>query len=334
MAFDSTIVNFLTVGDFATDPSYELPFSQQLTTSSDYGLVFANSGAGSAYELQTSGNMLAVMALQNEESYGIVFSVPQIGGGLITRQLTGSGSISISNAGGVSGNPILSVTPATTVQLVNISVGGTNIGSARSTLDFIAGTNMGINATDSGSVTRVTFNSISDPVITSGPFVITQAESGLEGATNLGTLSTGYVFSTVTEGVAALSTVSASAFATLDNTQTFTGVNTFSQAPVMSGASISSGSIPVTAVAGSIMTLSTAQTVSAIKTFSAVPVFSSSINIPTGASVGYVLVSDSSGNASWSSAGSGDVTLVGTNVFTGTNSFKRPILEILFLLLL
>lgn len=208
MAFDSSLVNFLTVGDFATDPSYELPLSQQLLTSSVYGLTFANAGSGSTYTLQTTGNMRAIMTLQQTPSYGVVISVPQVDGGLITRTLAGSGSISISDPTGAAGNPTLSVTPSSTVQLINTRVDGSIVGSARSTLNFISGTNIGINAVDTGTITDITFNSISDPLISSGPFVITQATAGLSGATNLGSLPTGYVFSTVVSGVSTLSTIS------------------------------------------------------------------------------------------------------------------------------
>jgi hypothetical protein len=364
MAFNSNLVNFLTVGNFATDPSYELPLSQQLVTSSAYGLAFANSGSGSTYELQTSGNMLALMTLQQTTSYGVVISVPQIDGGLITRTLTGSSSISISDATGAAGNPTLSVTPSSTVQLVNTNVGGTPIGSARSTLNFIAGTNVGINATDSGTVTNITINATQDPLIGSGPFVITQADASLTGASNLGALATGYVLSTVSAGISTLSTVSALSFATLAATQTFTGVNTFAQPPVMSGASIGASTIPAASVSGTAVTLSGAQTITSIKTFSQPPVmsgasitsatipaasvsgtavtlsdvqtitaiktftpqqiFTNSIKIPTGASAGNVLTSDASGNASWSSAGAGDAILAATQTFTGIDTFTQP----------
>jgi hypothetical protein len=58
------------------------------------------------------------------------------------------------------------------------------------------------------------------------------------------------------------------------STETIGGTKTFSTAPVMSGASITSGTIPITSVVGTAVALSGAQTITGIKTFSAVPVLS------------------------------------------------------------
>ena len=60
----------------------------------------------------------------------------------------------------------------------------------------------------------------------------------------------------------------------LTGAQTAAGIKTFSSPPVMSGASITSGTIPIASVVGTAMDLTTAQTVAGIKTFSSPPVMS------------------------------------------------------------
>jgi len=71
-----------------------------------------------------------------------------------------------------------------------------------------------------------------------------------------------------------------STFLALTGNQTITsGIKTFSTAPVLSGASITAGTIPVTAVSGSAVNLNTAQTITATKLFSVVQNFSSNIRL-------------------------------------------------------
>jgi hypothetical protein len=76
-------------------------------------------------------------------------------------------------------------------------------------------------------------------------------------------------------------------FVDLSTAQTVGGVKTFSSAPVMSGASITAGTIPTSALSGTFVDLSTAQTVVGVKTFSSAPVMSGASitagTIPTGA---------------------------------------------------
>ena len=79
----------------------------------------------------------------------------------------------------------------------------------------------------------------------------------------------------------------------LSTTQTIGGAKTFSTAPVMSGANISSGTIPTSAVASGFADTSTTQTIGGAKTFSTAPVMSganiSSGTIPT-TSLGFTFV--------------------------------------------
>lgn len=85
----------------------------------------------------------------------------------------------------------------------------------------------------------------------------------------------------------------------LTTAQTVGGIKTFSSAPVMSGASITSGTIPAASVVNTSVTLSDTQTISGTKTFSTSPVFSTS---PT---VGFVWTcNDVSGTAGWAASAS------------------------------
>lgn len=68
-------------------------------------------------------------------------------------------------------------------------------------------------------------------------------------------------------------------FVTLSGAQTIDGIKTFNSAPVMSGASITTGTIPVNRVSGSAVNLSTAQTITATKTFSVVQNFTSNLRL-------------------------------------------------------
>lgn len=63
------------------------------------------------------------------------------------------------------------------------------------------------------------------------------------------------------------------AYVDLVNNQTINGIKTFVSAPVMSGSSISSGTIPVASVSGTAVNLSSNQSITGIKTFSTNPVF-------------------------------------------------------------
>lgn len=94
----------------------------------------------------------------------------------------------------------------------------------------------------------------------------------------------------------------------LTTTQTVGGVKTFSSAPVMSGASITSGTIPAASVVGTAATLAATQTLAGVNTFSGNVVMSSGLQFTTGATNGYVMTSDASGNLSLQAVSSSGTT--------------------------
>lgn len=91
-------------------------------------------------------------------------------------------------------------------------------------------------------------------------------------------------------------------FVALTGAQTVAGIKTFSSAPVMSGASITSGTIPIASVVGTAMDLTTSQTAGGTKTFST-GISTAAFRLSTSPSSGYVLTSDGSGNGTWAVAG-------------------------------
>lgn len=207
MSFDPTLINFLTVGNFASNPSYDVPASQQLLTAAGTGLFFQNAGAGSTYTLNTSGNLANVMTLQSGMSYGIVISVPQVAGGLITRTLGSSSTINITRGDGIAGNPSIDVVPSSSLQLTQIKVNGSNAGAAHSSFNLVAGSGIGLGYVDTGTQTNLTISSsaTSGPSL-ADPFVIYTAASELTGAQNIGLLTTGLLKNTVASGIGTLST--------------------------------------------------------------------------------------------------------------------------------
>jgi len=59
--------------------------------------------------------------------------------------------------------------------------------------------------------------------------------------------------------------------------ETIAGIKTFSSAPVLSGASISTGTIPITSVVGTAVSLNTNQTIAGQKTFSSTPLLTANL---------------------------------------------------------
>jgi microcystin-dependent protein len=77
----------------------------------------------------------------------------------------------------------------------------------------------------------------------------------------------------------ASTSINNSSFCDLTNSQTIAGIKTFSSPPVLSGASITSATIPITAVVGTAVSLNTSQTISGQKQFSATPLFTANVAV-------------------------------------------------------
>ena len=77
----------------------------------------------------------------------------------------------------------------------------------------------------------------------------------------------------------ASTSINNSSFCDLTTAQTIAGVKTFSSPPVLSGASITSATIPITSVVGTAVSLNTSQTISGQKNFSATPLFTANIAV-------------------------------------------------------
>jgi microcystin-dependent protein len=75
------------------------------------------------------------------------------------------------------------------------------------------------------------------------------------------------------------SSINNTSFVDLLNTQTIAGVKTFNSAPVMSGASISVGTIPINRVSGTAVNTNGTQNIVATKTYTVVQNFSSNIRV-------------------------------------------------------
>jgi hypothetical protein len=96
--------------------------------------------------------------------------------------------------------------------------------------------------------------------------------------------------------------------ALLTGTQTFSGAKTFSTAPVMSGANISSATIPDGALSSNVALLTGTQTFSGAKTFSVAPVMS-------GANISSATIPDAA-------LSSNVALLTGTQTFSGAKTFS------------
>lgn len=314
MAFDSNNSPLLTPLPIADIPSYELASTSNVTGSSLYNTSVVWGGPGGTFQIITSGNLAQIAQLSTRGLVGI--NVP--GSGIVSVLITGGLGIGITETGL---DFQVAVMPSTTLQLTRGKYNGTTVGSPRDTVNLIAGTNTSVSLVDSGTSLNWTINSDAGAALNS-PFVITQTDASLTGATNLGSKTTGFLFSTVTAGVSVLSIVALSSIPTLSSANTWTGLNTFNVPIVTSGAGILPSTIPTTSIAGTAVTVTTAQTITGAKTFTPKQIFTNSIQIPLGAAAGKVLGSDVSGNATWTVAGAGDVTLAGANVMTGSTSFN------------
>ena len=75
----------------------------------------------------------------------------------------------------------------------------------------------------------------------------------------------------------ASTSINNSSFCDLTTAQTIAGIKTFSSPPVLSGASITSATIPITSVVGTAVSLNTNQTIAGQKTFSSTPLLTANL---------------------------------------------------------
>ena len=75
------------------------------------------------------------------------------------------------------------------------------------------------------------------------------------------------------------SSINNTSFVDLTNTQTIAGVKTFNSAPVMSGASITNGTIATAKITGTAVNLNSVQSITGVKTFTVAQTFSNNIRL-------------------------------------------------------
>lgn len=92
-------------------------------------------------------------------------------------------------------------------------------------------------------------------------------------------------------------------------------INFGTNAPAMSGASITSGTIPAAAISGGVCDLTNNQTISGVKTFSSLPISSASVTASN------QLITKAYADATYT----GGSILASNNTFTGTNSFQNTV---------
>jgi len=244
MAFDSSTSPLLTTTSVSGDPSLGLEASENLIAQAQYGLQVLDGGAGGQFEVRSAGNLLSLAQLNTAGL--IAIAVPGVPSSMVSVILQGNNSIAVDDSDVPGGIVNVSVVPSTTLQFHQTQVNGVDIGTPYDTVNFVNSSTASFVGSDGGTKANVTVNVEGEFAPVDGPFVITQADADLTGATNLGILATGLVYSTSAGSVSTLSTTTA---------------------PTMSGANITAGTIPVASVVGTAVNLSSVQTISGAKTF-------------------------------------------------------------------
>ncbi len=157
-----------------------LPNSQVLFCDPNSNLQLVSGGPGGNYTLSVNKNLAS---LTNVASAGLISYITP-GQAFTTRFLASDPTITILNPDGNNGNPIFSVNPETTVQMLNFAFEGQLV-STRPTLNIIQGYNATINITDNGIHNWVDMT-ISGP---SGPGSGTVTSVGLTSTGNTAIIS-------------------------------------------------------------------------------------------------------------------------------------------------
>lgn len=194
MSFDSTVVPFIVNGVLPS--SYGVNSSLNLLTQPTQGLYSYSDGTN--LNIQPFGNLLSLAQVSGN---GILIAGPL--NTILTRQIGASdSSITVSNGTGVSSDIGLSVTPSTTVQLINLSANSSVYGTPLDTINITAGDNIGIGVGSSG----FTISASAPGASLNDYFVVTQNAADLPNSTNLGALTTGLIKNTVSGSASTLST--------------------------------------------------------------------------------------------------------------------------------
>jgi hypothetical protein len=284
MSFDPAVSPLLTPYNIATTPSFGLPSTSNVIGQDQYNMSTVYSGAGGSFEIRPTRNLLGLAQLATN---GVIIAGPA--NTILTRQLTpGDGSIAITNGDGVIGDIGISVQPNTTVQQVIPQVNGVQFGQPRSNINFVPGPGINLFGADVGAISTITISSPTAGYASNADYyVVTQAAGDLLNSTNLGGLTSGLLKQTVTSGSADLAIATPnvdyqSANAYLTEIAALTPTN------------------------GSLLYFQGGTW----------------ITINPSVNPGWVLATASPTSLTWTAAGSGDVSQIGNNVFTGTNTFN------------
>ena len=110
------------------------------------GLQGNDSGAGSTYSITTTGQLGALNTLATT---GLIARTAT--NTVVTRSIISSGgTLAVTNPAGIAGNPSLDVVNNTSIQQVNVSVGGVDQGQARHRINFINGVGATVTASSNG----------------------------------------------------------------------------------------------------------------------------------------------------------------------------------------
>lgn len=176
----------------------DLPGSRVLIGSSSYGIALQDGGPGDNLTIITTGQ-LSSLATLNVSGLYILNSDTNT---FIARGLNTDGTISITNANFVAGNPVLGVVANSHTQKINVEQGGI-LKSTQSTINLIEGSGINIDVTNnsgsnraditisfdgsSGGVTSVGLTSSTgltitgSPITTSGVFTVDLPDNGNDG---------------------------------------------------------------------------------------------------------------------------------------------------------
>jgi microcystin-dependent protein len=129
-----------------------------------------------------------------------------------------------------------------------------------------------------------------------------------------------------------------SSFVALSGAQTIDGIKTFNSAPVMSGASISVGTIPINRVSGTAVNTNGAQNIVATKTFTVAQTFQNNIRLDGSLllSAGTITLTNAdmqkiaflntaTSNIQTQINNINAITLAGNNTYTGTNTYNNTV---------